>query len=296
MKKIISKILIIFALSFIILNIVSYLIISNSILSNKFKIYSIGAEVYNAIALSNKVHASKRTLMLGDSVAKQLIDQNISIKTDTIDLTCNQAISLAGNYDLLLNVLKYNKQVRRIYLLYRVNSFENNLNQKWTYNFFILPFYRRHEATFTVNTQEIVQTKLYWLFYRLPIAKVLPVFGNIDYSDKYKDTKQDIKLSATSIEYLKMIQEVCRAHNVDFKILPVPVSIIKLGAYDYFKYQISVNKLDEMFSRYFDKFIVLDDGFYKQDQVHIKNQYVGFVSDFSLNYIGLFDEFEKPLK
>jgi len=294
MIKIICKISVILSLSFIALNAVSHVILSDSVLSEKFSIYSIGSEVYTAIDLSNKTHESKDTLIIGDSVAKQLTDQNLNVKARTIDLSCNQAISLAGNYALLLNVLKNNKQIKKVYLLYLINSFGNNLNQKWTYNYFIEPFYSGHENTFSANTRKIVRAKLYWVIYRLPIAKVLPVFGNVDYADKSKATKQAVILSETSIEYLKLIQDVCRTHKVEFRILPMPVSIKKHGTYDYLRCQISENKLNGMFSRYFDKLIVLDDEFYKQDHVHIKKQYLGFVSYFSLNYIGLLDDIEVP--
>jgi len=269
-------------------------------LADKFKIYSVGPEVYNAIVLSNKHHVGKDTIILGDSVAKQLITEGLGNNADVIDLTCGQAVSLAGHYALLVNALKNNKQVKQVYLLYHIFSLSNNLNQIFTFNYFVKPFYAHKNNLFTSKTDEIIKSKPYWILYKLPITKVLPVFGNIDYTRKYPNKKFDngLLLSPTSQEYICKMKSICESNNIDFKIYPTPLSVhhsMLLDSHNLFIDQVKAANLVNEFDGYLSKQIILSDAFYIEDYVHIKPEFVKYVSGFSLHYVGLLDKVHKQI-
>lgn len=65
MLKIISKSIIVLLFSFIVVNIISYVIISNQSLSYDINKKTIGADAYDAIALSKKYHPDKNIVILG---------------------------------------------------------------------------------------------------------------------------------------------------------------------------------------------------------------------------------------
>jgi hypothetical protein len=289
MFRLINKLIIIFVISFICINILSFYIISNQLLSHYFKLQSIGKEVYEAIESSKEYYPSKDTVILGDSVAKELITTGLKDEINVVDLTCNQAISLAGHYILLVNTLSRNPQVRKVYLLYHVDSFKNDLDQIWTYNYFIKPLYIDNEQLVKQPTRNIIQSHFYWILFKFPIAKVLPVFGQIDYSCKNAAKKNYSYLSPTSIEYLGEMKNICQHHNVTLKIIPVPVSENKVRNYDYIRMQIKENSFSDIFNGYLNKLIVLNDEFYR-DHIHFKPDYIRFVSHFSMNYTGLLEE------
>lgn len=223
-------------------------------------------------------------------MARQIITKGLHGKIQVIDLTCNQALSLAGHYSLLLDTLNHNPQVNKVYLLYQIGCFRNNLDEPWTYNYFVKPFFLDNDTIFSLATHAIIKSKFYWPLYKLPISRVLPCFGSIDYSSKEIPVEHHPTLSPTSIEYIQVIQKLCRTRNVIFKIIPTPISKKVGGSYDDFERLIRENNLTDTFNGYLDHMIVLSDDFFV-DKVHFKEKYLKFVSEFSMNYVGLLAEF-----
>jgi len=291
MLKLITKIFIVTMLSFILLNVLAYAVVSNRKISRLFGVEDIGTEVYEAIALSNDYFPDRNVVILGDSVARQLITTKISNRFNAINLTCNQAISLAGHYILLSNIINRNPQVSKVYLLYNVDSFDNDIDQEWTFNYFVKPFYYDYHNKFSVGTLNKVNSKFIWPLFMLPISKVLPCFGSIDYSVKNLSNKDCAVLSPTSLEYLKLIENLCRQRNISFKIIPTPISASinnKLQTNCLMK-QIKDNELDDVFKNYLNKMIVFDDHNFK-DNYHLKVEYKKSVSDYLIDNVGLLSE------
>lgn len=289
MINIITRSIFIAIISFAIINVISYIVISNDYLVSDLNKETIGADAYNAIDLSKYYYPDRNTVILGDSVARQIITKGLAGKINVIDLTCNQALSLAGHYSLLLNVLNHNPQVSKVYLLYHIGSFSNNLDEPWTYNYFVKPFYLENDSLFSDNIHTIIKRKFYWPLYKLPIARVLPCFGSIDYSHKDTLAKYRPIMSPTSIEYIQIIQKLCRARNVEFKIFPTPISFKAGISFHDFNILVRENNLCDTFNKYLDRMIVLDDDFFV-DRVHFKEKYIKIVSEFSMNYVGLLEE------
>lgn len=292
MVRLLIKILFFITTSFVLLNLISFVLVRNNFISKPT------IEVYEAIDSSNKRHEGKDVLILGDSVARQLVSIGIKNKAHIIDLSCNMAISLAGQYVLFENVLKNNKQIKTVCILLVPDSFTNNLNQKYTHNYFVKPFYTEYSAYLTKNTIQIVNSKYSKVvavfdpfFGKLPLSKVLDV-TSIDYHDD-SSSKHGTHLSPISIEYLTLIQNKCSKLNIKLKIYPLPISVStynKIRSLDYFRNQINNNQYNDILGEYINNLVVLDDNFFLKDTVHFKSEYVKFVSDFSLEYVGLNDE------
>lgn len=285
--KLLIKILIFITIIFALLNLISYVLIKENICTDR-------QDIYKAIESCKKTHEGKDILILGDSVASQLVTYGMKNKKRIIDLTCNQAMSLAGQYVLLENILKNNKQIKTVCLLVIPNSFRNNLDNKYTHNYFVKPFYTNFAEYLTNNTILKINkkySKMHSVIDKLPVSRVINVFA-IDYHDDSSPERYDTHLSPVSIEYLTLMQNKCNSLNVKFKIYPLPISKTIYNTnknLSYMRNQTNSNGFNAIFEEYFDKLVVLDDNFFVSDNTHIKPKYIEFVSDVALEYIGLHD-------
>jgi hypothetical protein len=287
MKKMCLKISVFLITIFIIANIFSYAVLRSERLKNFFGVYRIASEVYGAINESRKGQRYD-TFIIGDSVARQLMSVLDGYKRGVVDLTSNQAISMAGQYILVDNILKSNPNVKSIYLLYTPKSLDNNLNQKWTYNYFIKPFYLNNSDKFTSNTSNKVNKKIYSVFYLFPMSKVLPIFFVVNYKDQsYQPYNSKLIISETSIEYLQIIKRICAERKVVFKIIPLPISKKYQKEYSYAITQVHQNMLDDVFGAYFNNILVLSDKYFIDDAIHFKSDSIEFVAKTYLSRAGL---------
>jgi hypothetical protein len=154
-------------------------------------------------------------------------------------------------------------------------SLEFKFNTVYTYNHFIRPFYGTENSKLISNSVDsYLNQQKYHLFYQLPMAKVLPVFSQIDCS-------KETSLSASAddydlfIEYMNKIKTLCASSKVIFKVLPPPISETRNRQFDLkkFKDMIVANKFDDIFSSYFDIITVKNDSYFK-DTWHYKEEFV----------------------
>ena len=285
MLKLLLKVISFVVIFAVLSNLCSYVILSSQRLSNFFEVYKVGPEVYEAIIKSKK-HSKCATVVLGDSVAKQLFSE--SDDDATLNLTTNAAISMAGQYALVDNVIKSNKDIKQIYLVINPFAFINNLNDIYTYSYFVKPFYNNeYRNLFTPRTSTIIDSKLYSYAYSLPITRILPLFGNIDYT---KPLKRASLISDTSIEYLKLIGAMCSANNIRFRVVPAPISMSKAPVlHKSIKDAESLiirNSLQHTFTQYFENVQILPDDVFVDDLVHIKPGHLAGISNEVLSKYG----------
>ena len=96
------------------------------------------------------------TLIFGDSLAHNAFS-SLKLKKNILDLTSNQAISMAGNYFLLERYLKHNAIPKEIYLFCIPDFLHNDLNQKYTYMYFESVFNNKNE----INEIKAIKPNLY---------------------------------------------------------------------------------------------------------------------------------------
>ncbi len=260
MKKFILRILG-FLFFFLIL---THLLFKFGLLSNIL----IGKEVYTAIEISHNLKNNTKILVSGDSVARQLFS-TMDDKFIT-SIACNQSIDLIGHYLLIENALSSSGSIIKIYFLYNPFSLINDLNHKYTYNYFLKPFNNdTYIKKFTLHALKQIKKIPYSEISDLTVVKISNFTPNYSGSG---DTNQ--VMSLISYEYLNKIIEVSRDKNIEFTILSPPIresrkeeikQLIK-------NYQLSPYKMG-IIDEYFERIVFLPDSLY-QDEIHFKNKFL----------------------
>lgn len=219
-----------------------------------------GSEIYWAIHKSSQRWQVKRVL-LGDSVAEQLY-ANTRFNDEPFSLACNQSISCVGYYLLLKKFIETNADQlpERIILLIHPDSFRNNLDQIYTFHYFLKPFNSdkyREEFSPLVNAQ-IRKIPFYYIS-QFPPVKIS------DWSPDFEPLHQGHQgaLSPISVEYLSKIKALCDLHKMKFCMLPVPVSAVRRAKIErnraeYMRLASSIG-LEREFASFLNHLIVLND-------------------------------------
>jgi hypothetical protein len=225
-----------------------------------------GYETYNAIAKS-KQKKKTRKVLLGDSVGRQLFE-NTSYNDTVNSFACNQAIGLVGHYLLLNNFLEAGNQVDTVYMIFTPSSFLNNLDEKYTFHYFLKPFYKdEYKPLFTQTVFEQIR--------KIPFNFISqdPALLTSNWAPNFNtmDEKNYTFLSPISAEYLKRIKDLSIQYGFKLIILPSPVSMSsKTGIAAIDKSEISKNGLSTEFENYFDRIIFLNDTSF-MDGVHLSH-------------------------
>lgn len=106
----------------------------------------IGAEVYQGVDRANTLPASARTIYLGDSVARQLFSPGTEPSPLVRFVTTNQAISMAGQYELLESAFRRDPSIHTVYFFYIPGCFANNLPPRLSHDYFCGYFHRFDEV------------------------------------------------------------------------------------------------------------------------------------------------------
>ncbi len=263
MKKFISQIILFFFLFVVYIHVVAFLLFY----SKKYQANVLGNEVYFSIAKSKKKNKSKK-LIIGDSVGKQLFENKVI--NDTINsFACNQGISMAGHFILLNNYINAGNQIDTVFFIFTPFSFRNNLDEIYTFQYFLKPFYNDEYMPYFSKTvlKQIEDIPYYKLCRYPPITTTnwSPDFTEKDMSGSYTF------LSPISVEYLKKIKNLALQNNFKLIFLPAPTRISrKIEVQNLNKNEISGTGLEEEFKGFFDKIVYLDDNNFF-DIVHLKN-------------------------
>ena len=234
--------------------------------TEKYKNSVAGSDIYYSISKSKKKNKSKK-LLLGDSVANQMFTNTV-YNGPINSLACNKAIGLAGQFILLDSYLKAGNKVDTVYLAFNPFSFKNNLNDLFTYHYFLKPFYtKEYENLFTKTVMDQIHKIPYVSIRRYPYILTSnwgPGFISKDKA-KYKF------LSPISQEYLLKIKDLSIKYNFDLLIIPVPVNISKKHELEKIhRDELVISDLKKEFDDYFEKIIYLHDSNFV-DGVHLKN-------------------------
>ncbi len=181
-----------------------------------------GWEVY-AAKRQSKTKQHKKKLVLGDSVAMQLFPCDAD--NDSIaSLACNQAISLAGYYFLLQNYIETNREDLPVEVILLINplTLSNDLD-RFAFHYFLKPFYTKEylpEYSDSLS-KRCHQIPFYWL-------SMMPFVRSSSYTFHYDLPEEDYAwLSPISQDYLPQMIQICEAHNMRFRMVPVPIDEVK---------------------------------------------------------------------
>jgi hypothetical protein len=250
MVSFVKKTVLFFVLVIFFIEAFSFVLISTNIYLFDYP----GNEIYYSILKSKKKNKSKK-LLLGDSVCNQLFPnkkKNGSINS----LACNQAIGMVGHFLLLQNYLDAGNKIDTLYMIFTPFSFQNNLDQRYTYHYFIKPFDRpEYSRYFTKTVKKQIEKIPYRKFRRIP-----HIFASSWTPDYIPKEKHDFTfLSPVTVEYLTKIKDLTIQNNIKLIILPPPINLNKQHLIDDMdRYEIAGNNFQDDFQNYFDKIIYLD--------------------------------------
>ena len=246
--------------------------VSLIIVKSEFKLYYgyPGAVTYKALSVSKKKSKAKK-LILGDSVARQFYEPGV-ISSSTVSLACNQAVSLCGQYLLLQNYLQAGNHPDSVTLLLTPTSLRNDLNQVFTFHYFLKPFYTQQNMRLfsdqVLNEIDKVPFKNLSQIPSVKASKWAP-----DYGEEWNKKGDHIEVSEISIEYLNNIQTLCESQGIDFSMLPGPVTdslrikcknALTMVDYDRF------SNIEPLLVNYFEEMTFLEDSVFS-DGIHLKN-------------------------
>lgn len=262
MKQFIFRAILFVLIGVVAFHVKSYLLLRN----NKYQRKVSAKEVYFAIDKSKKKSPAKKVI-IGDSTARQFYSSEEH--NDTINsLASNQAISIAGQYILLHNYLAAGNKVDTVYAFFTPSSFQNNLDQLYTYNYFIKPFYN---AEYKPLLTEGVKKQLN----QIPYANIASYFcirtnnwaPEFESSEKHNYTL----LSPVSIAYLHKISDLVNENHIKLILVPALANRNQQKNIESFnKNEIVQSHLEKEFEGYFENISYVDSKYFVDD-MHLKN-------------------------
>lgn len=227
-----------------------------------------GGEVYQVINKSKK-KGKKKKLILGDSVAKQFSESNIDTNI-YLNLASNQAISLVGQYCLLINYIHTKNQIDTLYLIYNPLSFSNNLDNSLTFHYFEKPFYgNEYMNLFT----EEVKTQIEKIpFHNL--AKYHPVLTS-NWSPTFSNEEKNMPfISNISRIYLEKFELLCKAKNIRLLIVSPPIN--QKFKNEFFEIRKSNKNL--LLKSYFENLKYYPESYFFPDRIHLNKAGLNYFS------------------
>ncbi len=190
-------------------------------------------EVYKALDISAQ-SGGYTSLLLGDSVARQLFHPDEQEQDPSLCyLATSQAILPAGNYILLKNFLQNHPNTKTVYYMARPDNLQANVNFRYTYSYFITPFYREaYRDCLDTQTQDAVEHvfgRLFceqdfakWMLGRYP--KLLEWYNHgLEKAWPLKSRLPDGSMPDLAIPYIVKMQQLCASQNVEFVLLASPL-------------------------------------------------------------------------
>ncbi|MBE5321994.1 hypothetical protein IM793_22760 [Pedobacter sp. MR2016-19] len=225
------------------------------------------SEVYQSIFKSKrKSHAN--TLLIGDSVCGQLYPVT-EYNGEIYSIPCSQATTLAGQFFLLNNFFKANKNdlPKQVILVYTPFSFQNNLDH-FAFNYLLKPFYNdEYISLFDDNLKKQVSHIPFYKLTQFPFTRA------VNFSPSYDgDLKKSKLLSPISESYLIKIDSLCARNDVKFVLKPTPVKKSFFSEIQNIKVD-SNSKAYRIVSNYKVQIQYLPDTLFA-DNVHFKKEYI----------------------
>jgi hypothetical protein len=259
------------ALGAVILNAVSAVILRHEAMVVGLGMAADATHVYEA-AFRSERRSTEPIVLVGDSVATQVVREAAGAARGVERLTTYYTISMVGQYLLVEKALRHNRNAREVRLLYIPSSFSNDLDVRLLYPHLVRPLLDREAiAALSPHAKARLRRSPWFSTYGLPIAKASAWFPAFDYG-------ADAALSAIrhrghmapiSIEYLKRTRDLCRSLGVRFRVYSPPVCRCRPSDLGAMRAVIDENGLTAEFSSYFETLRALDASSFLPDQVHM---------------------------
>ncbi|MDD4736012.1 MAG: hypothetical protein PHP44_07900 [Kiritimatiellae bacterium] len=228
--------------------------------------------VKQALLEASEKHPYDRVIV-GDSVAHQLFNQDNQKKSKYFHLTTNAATTMMGQYILLMEYMKHNK-VEEIIVLMTPYSMTDDLNREFTANYVVGTMYRpQYRQYITERAAHQIHNCRWWY---IPIVfSEFPELCLINYQKvNPKPFPRELFISPLSLEYLTLLSNVCQHHGVTLRVISPPIPVEFEGSSDlsFIEQQLSSSGLDGIRKTYCPVSVMPSE--YYADELHPKKQYV----------------------
>jgi len=174
---------------------------------------------------------------------------------------------MAGQYVLLHNYIAAGNEIDTAYIFFTPFSFVNNLDQIFTYNYFVKPFYRDE---YQPLMEPVVRQQLDKIPYVAYAQYPFILTSNWSPEFKSKDKDEFNLISPVSAVYLHKISSLARMHHFKLVLVSAPVSNQKKKEVEVLhREEIARNNLQDEFTGFFESIVYLDESNFK-DGTHLK--------------------------
>jgi hypothetical protein len=217
-----------------------------------------GTEVYEVLAASKSKYKKKK-LVIGDSVAKQILD-SLANDSAIVSLASNQAISMAGQYLIATQALAANPSLDTLVLMYHPFSFQNNLASPLSFHYFVKPFYT--EENMPLFSEQVKRQVEAIPFYYL--AHYRPVLTS-NWSPSFEGVSDEkVLFSSISRDYLVRLNQLCSKKGVVLQLISPPINEV-------FRAQVMASRTQfKSIPGYIDSWHFYASANFLSDQIHIK--------------------------
>lgn len=253
-------------------------------------------------------------ILLSDSVTATPL-RGIALSNNVLDMTTNQAISLAGNYFILKRYLQRNKPPREVYLFFIPDLLKNNLDNKLTYSYFETIFNRPDEVQLMKalgrndlyqNSGDFFEKRFesinFFKHYHFEPVKLPPretvvaaIQSDADQSTTQRNqsrilNKEIVAASPISNEFLPKFLELCQQQQIKATLVLEPLPSILYEKWFNSELKVHTQKISTQYSaRYIDTNLLYNfpDNAYS-DGIHLKKKWANF-------YVHLINERITPI-
>ncbi|HAW52533.1 MAG TPA: hypothetical protein DCX54_09445 [Flavobacteriales bacterium] len=264
----------VFALPLII---ISYIKPLHDLYTESYKRGNVGDEIYHSIKKSKRKTKSKK-VFIGDSTGQQFFP-NKEENESLYSLACNQAIGVTGHFLLLNNYFLAGNNADTVFVFFTPYCFKNNLDQIYTYHYFLKPFYTDEYKPY-LSERVMDQVKKIPFYFLCQEPHILTSEWAPNFSSKDKISASF--LSDLSVEYVQKIKTLCAEHNAELIFISPPMRDAQRSEIE------AVNKeefenlnLQDEFKSYFNSMIFLNDTNFRDD-FHLKRP-----EEFKMHYANL---------
>jgi hypothetical protein len=207
-----------------------------------------GGEIYDAIKRAQQT-TNDKTMVIGDSVAHQLLTGYAP--PGILSLGTNQAIGMCGQYMMAHSALDHHPDIKDVILAYQPDSFTNNLDQVFFFNYFVKPFYpiARFRADMSPDVIAVIDRHPAARLVVFPLFRYTTMLGDLDYS-KDAPPHAFTYLAPVSIEYLHRLSNLCDQRHVRLHVVSTPISTDRDYDEAVFAKEVTDAHLDPLFTNY----------------------------------------------
>lgn len=249
-----------------------------------------GREVYQALAEARRPSPAK-IVLLGDSVGTQLYTFHGRPRDDIRVLCSNAAISMAGQYEVLLEALRAGVlKDSEVILVYHPDSFRFDIQDHFSFQYFVKPFWlAKWRGDFSPAVAERVR-QIPWLF-----AVYSPTIRYGNWTPDWEGPAHPISkrgarfIRDISAEYLGKMYELSQREG--FSLHVIPPLVCETWAADHLdtaRFQAEIEELgfQELFGRYVENIPLRPRDWYRDDDIiHLRASKVAELGDDPLHLL-----------